>query len=510
MSEPFYLTTAIFYANAGPHLGSALEIVAADAFARFKRLQGHDVFLLTGTDEHGQKIAKKAAELGLEPRALVDRNVEAFKAQFAALNIEESRFIRTTEEAHKARVVQMIETVRAKGDLTKGLYEGWYCTPCEAFWSQGQLKDAACPTCARAVEKDREEVWFFRQSKYGPAVLEEFRRNPAWVHPEGRGREMVNNFLAPGLEDVAVSRSRAKVPWGIPFPGDPDHVVYVWFDALTNYLSGSPLWPADLHIVGKDILRFHTTTWPAMLLSAGLPLPKRFFAHGWVLTDDGSKMSKSAGTVIDPTALIAQYQQLGVAPGLAGDVLRYALLREAPLAQDFVLTEGIVEGRYTRDLANDLGNLLSRTVSMTEKYLDGLVPAPEGEREGLTLPDKAEFVRAVEHLEFNRALEQAWGLISRANQLVDQAKPWVLAKDPAQKPRLSAVLRSLLEALQAASVLAWPVLPKACEEIRRRLGLPEKPVSLDEAWHPGTLKTGTKLTAGTPLFPRPEKKTPAA
>jgi len=504
--KTFYVTTPIYYVNDVPHIGHAYTTIAADFLARFARMKGLDTFFLTGTDEHGQKVEKAAAASNQSPQEFVDRVGGHYLALWEKLGISNDGFIRTTEERHKMAATALWKTVAEKGDIYLGEYEDWYCTPCESFWTEKQLVDMKCPDCGRAVEKLKEQSYFFALSKYGQPLLDHIEKNPGFIKPDYRRNEVVN-FLKDGLRDLSVSRT--SFSWGIPVPGDEKHVMYVWFDALTNYLTaaGYPsdaerrerYWPADLHIMGKDILRFHAIYWPAFLMSAGLPLPSRVFAHGW-WTVDGQKMSKSKGNVVDPGEIAGKY---GV------DAFRYFLLREVPFGADGDFSEKALVGRMNADLANDIGNLLSRSVTMIEKYREGVVPsfAPSAEREELEgrvkflfreLP--GQFEKAVDDLNFHEALSKVWAVVKELNAYVDKTAPWKEKDDST----LSTVLATLAEGLRILAVYAYPVMPDSGQKIWASLGLDGKigEAGFDEAVLWGSTLAGVKTRKMPPLFPR--------
>jgi len=507
-NKTFYLTTPIYYPSDNLHIGHAYTTVAADAMARYKRLRGYDVYFLTGTDEHGQKIERKAAEKGKTPQKFVDDIVAGIKELWEKLEITYDDFIRTTEDRHKRSVEKIFKQLVDQGDIYLGTYEGWYCTPCESFFLERQLVNGNCPDCGRPVEIVKEESYFFRMSKYVDRLLQYYEENPDFIQPESRKNEMINNFIKPGLEDLAVSRT--TFDWGIKVPGNPKHVVYVWIDALSNYITalgyGSDddskfrrYWPADVHLVGKEIVRFHTIYWPIMLMALGLPLPKKVFGHGWWLTLEG-KMSKSKGNVINPVYLIDRY-------GL--DAFRYFLMREVPFGSDGTFTpEGFIE-RINFDLANDLGNLLNRSVAMIDKYFEGTVPAYAG---SVTPYDEdlknaaAEAVEQVEKamdgMEFSVALTALWKFISHSNKYIDLTQPWVLAKDEAKRAELASVMTHLAESLRIVSILLQPFMTKTPQKMWQQLGIVEGDLTKWESVRTFGLMGGQKVAKGDPVFPR--------
>jgi methionyl-tRNA synthetase len=511
MSEQktFYITTPIYYPSGKLHIGHAYSTVAGDAISRYKRMRGYDVRYLTGTDEHGQKIQRKAEEKGVTPQAYVDEIVSGIQDLWKKLEITNDDFIRTTEERHKKVVAKIFDQLVKQGDIYLDEYEGWYCTSDESFFTERQLVDGYCPDCGGKVEMVKEESYFFKMSKYVDRLVQYYDEHPEFIQPESRKNEMLNNFIKPGLEDLAVSRT--TFDWGVKVPGDPKHVIYVWIDALSNYITAlgygtdddekfKKYWPADVHLMSKEIVRFHTIYWPIMLMALDLPLPKKVFAHGWILMKDG-KMSKSKGNVVDPVSLIDRY-------GL--DALRYYLLREVPFGSDGVFTpEGFVE-RTNFDLANDLGNLLNRTVAMIVKYFDGKLPeyrlgetAVDESLEAMINETVKQVEDALENMQFSVALSSIWQLISRTNKYIDETEPWVLAKDEASIQRLGNVMAHLVDSLRVVAVMLQPFLTKAPVEIFKQLGIQDEALKEWESiYELGQVKAGTQVEKGSPIFPR--------
>lgn len=515
MSEkkPYYITTAIAYTSGKPHIGNTYEIVLADAIARYRRQQGYEVYFQTGTDEHGLKIQQKAEAAGITPQEYVDNVAGQIKNIWDLMNTTYDKFVRTTDPEHVKKVQAIYRKMYEKGDIYKGKYVGKYCTPCESFWTESQLVDGKCPDCGRECVEAEEEAYFFKMSKYAPALIKHIEENPDFIQPESRKNEMLNNFLKPGLQDLCVSRSTFS--WGVPLDFAPGHVSYVWLDALSNYITfcgydpdGNhderyrKFWPADIHLIGKDILRFHTIYWPIFLMSLGEPLPKQVFGHPWLLVK-GEKMSKSKGNVIYADDLVEQF---GV------DAVRYFVLHEMPFGTDGILTYDLLIERVNSDLANILGNLVNRTIAMTNKYFDGVIQAPtapdalDEELKNMALALPGRVAEKMENLHVADAIDEIFALLRRANKYIDETAPWTLAKQDETKERLGTVLYNLLEAIRFAAISLKPYLPDTCDRILAQLCCEDGGLESLESF--GALKAGDKVGAGEILFARldPVKK----
>ena len=508
----YYITTAIAYSSGKPHIGNVYEIVLADAIARYKRMTGYDVQFQTGTDEHGQKIEEKAKAAGKTPQQFVDDATAVIKEQFDLMNLSYDKFMRTTDPYHEKQVQKIFKKLYEQGDIYKSEYEGWYCTPCESFYTESQLVDGKCPDCGRPVQKAKEEAYFFRMSKYADRLMKHIEENPHFIQPEGRKNEMVNNFIKPGLQDLCVSRTSFK--WGIPVDFDPKHVVYVWIDALTNYITGlgydldgnhDPLfnkyWPADVHLIGKDILRFHTIYWPIMLMALDVELPKQVFGHPWLLVGEG-KMSKSKGNVIYTDELVKYF---GV------DAVRYIMLHEMPFAQDGTVTYELIIERINSDLANILGNLVNRTVSMTNKYFGGAVTNPhvsepvDDELISMASQLKNCVEKCMNDLKVQDSLDEIIAVLRRSNKYIDETMPWSLAKDESKKDRLATVLYNLLESIRVCAVILSAYLPETSERILNQIGTAKRDMDSIETF--GVLETDIHVVAKPEiLFARIDEK----